>query len=41
MMLLLLSMLAGLVAEAEGQAFHFGKCPNPPVQENFDLNKVW
>ncbi|XP_004644597.1 apolipoprotein D [Octodon degus] len=38
-MLLLLSTLAGLVAETEAQAFHFGKCPSPPVQENFDVNK--
>lgn len=38
-MLLLLSTLAGLVAQAEGQAFHLGKCPTPPVQENFEVNK--
>ena len=38
--LLLLPALAGLFGAAEGQAFHLGKCPNPPVQENFDVNKV-
>ncbi|KAM9582777.1 apolipoprotein D [Trichechus inunguis] len=39
-MLLLLSTLAGLfVGAAKGQAFHPGRCPNPPVQENFDVNK--
>lgn len=38
--LLLLPALAGLLGVAEGQAFHLGKCPNPPVQENFDVNKV-
>lgn len=37
--LLLLPALAGLLGVAEGQAFHLGKCPNPPVQENFDVNK--
>ncbi|XP_037693783.1 apolipoprotein D [Choloepus didactylus] len=37
--LLLLSTLAGLFQAAEGQAFHLGKCPNPPVQANFDVNK--
>lgn len=40
MLLLLLPSLAGLFALAEGQAFHMGKCPNPPVQENFDVHKV-
>ena len=39
-LLLLLPALAGLFGAAEGQAFHLGKCPNPPVQENFDVNKV-
>uniref|UniRef100_A0A8C2QRB3 Apolipoprotein D n=1 Tax=Capra hircus TaxID=9925 RepID=A0A8C2QRB3_CAPHI len=38
-LLLLLPALAGLFGAAEGQAFHLGKCPNPPVQENFDVNK--
>lgn len=40
MLLLLFSALAGLFGAAEGQAFHLGKCPKPPVQENFDVNKV-
>lgn len=39
--LLLLSALAGFFSVAKGQAFHLGKCPTPPVQENFDVNKVW
>ncbi|PNI24132.1 APOD isoform 3, partial [Pan troglodytes] len=39
MLLLLFSALAGLFGAAEGQAFHLGKCPKPPVQENFDVNK--
>ncbi|KAM6223936.1 apolipoprotein D [Rhynchocyon petersi] len=39
-MLLLLSTLAGLfIGQAKGQDFHPGECPDPPVQENFDLNK--
>ncbi|XP_008837238.1 apolipoprotein D [Nannospalax galili] len=37
--LLLLSVLAGLFTVAKGQAFHLGKCPTPPVQENFDMKK--
>uniref|UniRef100_A0A2K6ACV5 Apolipoprotein D n=1 Tax=Mandrillus leucophaeus TaxID=9568 RepID=A0A2K6ACV5_MANLE len=41
MLLLLLSALAGLFGAAEGQAFHLGKCPSPPVQENFDPNKYF
>jgi apolipoprotein D and lipocalin family protein len=40
-MLLFLSTLVGLFTAAKGQAFHLGKCPTPPVQENFDVNKVW
>ncbi|PNJ69521.1 APOD isoform 2 [Pongo abelii] len=40
MLLLLLSTLAGLFGAAKGQAFHLGKCPKPPVQENFDVNKT-
>uniref|UniRef100_A0A2I2YLV1 Apolipoprotein D n=1 Tax=Gorilla gorilla gorilla TaxID=9595 RepID=A0A2I2YLV1_GORGO len=40
MLLLLLSALAGLFGAAEGQAFHLGKCPKPPVQENFDNHRV-
>ncbi|XP_011816645.1 PREDICTED: apolipoprotein D [Colobus angolensis palliatus] len=39
LLLLLLSALAGLFGAAEGQEFRLGKCPSPPVQENFDLNK--
>nr|KAF6477112.1 apolipoprotein D [Molossus molossus] len=39
LLLLLLPALAGLFGAAEGQAFHLGKCPTPPVQENFDVNK--
>nr|XP_012304394.1 apolipoprotein D [Aotus nancymaae] len=39
MLLLLLFALAGLFGAAEGQTFHLGKCPTPPVQENFDVNK--
>ncbi|XP_066203505.1 apolipoprotein D [Saccopteryx leptura] len=39
MALLLLSALAGLFNMVEGQAFHLGKCPTPPVQEDFDVNK--
>ncbi|KAK2493585.1 hypothetical protein MC885_020282 [Smutsia gigantea] len=37
--LLLLSVLAGLFSAAQGQAFHLGRCPAPPVQEDFDVNK--
>ncbi|XP_006884345.1 PREDICTED: apolipoprotein D [Elephantulus edwardii] len=38
--LLLLSALASLfMGEAKGQSLQAGKCPDPPVQENFDLNK--
>uniref|UniRef100_A0A2K6DIM8 Lipocalin/cytosolic fatty-acid binding domain-containing protein n=1 Tax=Macaca nemestrina TaxID=9545 RepID=A0A2K6DIM8_MACNE len=40
MLLLLLSALAGLFGAAEGQEFRLGKCTSPPVQENFDPNKV-
>ncbi|KAM5276328.1 apolipoprotein D [Hipposideros larvatus] len=42
--LLLVSALAGLFSTAEGQDFRFGKCPTPPVQEDFDLTKflgIW
>ncbi|XP_069885989.1 apolipoprotein D isoform X1 [Dipodomys merriami] len=39
MKMMLLLPLAGLFAVAQGQAFHLGKCPTPPVQENFDVNK--
>ncbi|XP_031220532.1 apolipoprotein D isoform X2 [Mastomys coucha] len=37
--LLLLATLVGLFTTAKGQDFHLGKCPSPPVQENFDLIK--
>lgn len=40
-MLLLLATLASLFTAAKGQSFHLGKCPSPPVQENFDVKKVW
>nr|XP_024645188.1 apolipoprotein D [Macaca nemestrina] len=40
MLLLLLSALAGLFGAAEGQEFRLGKCTSPPVQENFDPNKL-
>ncbi|KAM5334600.1 apolipoprotein D [Glossophaga mutica] len=39
LLLLQFSALAGLFGAVEGQAFHLGKCPTPPVQENFDVNK--
>lgn len=38
-LLLLLPALAGLISVAQGQAFHLGRCPTPPVQENFDVHK--
>ncbi|XP_050015861.1 apolipoprotein D isoform X2 [Alexandromys fortis] len=38
-MLLLLATLASLFTAAKGQSFHLGKCPSPPVQENFDVKK--
>ncbi|KAM5292485.1 apolipoprotein D [Ctenodactylus gundi] len=39
LLLLLLPALAGLVTTAQGQAFHLGRCPTPPVQENFNVHK--
>jgi apolipoprotein D and lipocalin family protein len=39
-MLMFLATLAGLFTTAKGQNFHLGKCPSPPVQENFDVKKV-
>nr|XP_035936711.1 apolipoprotein D isoform X2 [Halichoerus grypus] len=36
---LLLSVLVGLFSAVDGQAFHLGKCPSPPVQKDFDVNK--
>ncbi|EDK97749.1 apolipoprotein D [Mus musculus] len=38
-MLMFLATLAGLFTTAKGQNFHLGKCPSPPVQENFDVKK--
>uniref|UniRef100_A0A8B9NS21 Apolipoprotein D n=1 Tax=Apteryx owenii TaxID=8824 RepID=A0A8B9NS21_APTOW len=35
----LLSVLLGLVGFGKGQTFHMGPCPDPPVQENFDITK--
>uniref|UniRef100_A0A8D0HMJ5 Apolipoprotein D n=1 Tax=Sphenodon punctatus TaxID=8508 RepID=A0A8D0HMJ5_SPHPU len=35
----LLSVLLGLLSLAEGQTFHMGQCPDPPVQEDFDVTK--
>uniref|UniRef100_A0A8D2JGQ7 Apolipoprotein D n=1 Tax=Varanus komodoensis TaxID=61221 RepID=A0A8D2JGQ7_VARKO len=34
-----LPFLLGLLSMAKGQTFHMGKCPDPPVQEEFDLAK--
>ncbi|KAK1884838.1 Apolipoprotein D [Dissostichus eleginoides] len=28
-----------LAAAAEGQSLHFGKCPRPPVQQDFNVAK--
>lgn len=39
-MLALLAALLGLLGLVEGQTFHMGQCPNPPVQEDFDPSKV-
>ncbi|XP_014451289.1 apolipoprotein D [Alligator mississippiensis] len=38
-MLALLAALLGLLGLVEGQTFHMGQCPNPPVQEDFDPSK--
>lgn len=35
-----LSVLLGLLGFGKGQMFHMGPCPDPPVQEDFDINKV-
>lgn len=35
-----LSVLLGLLGFGKGQMFHMGPCPDPPVQENFDISKV-
>ncbi|XP_009813836.2 apolipoprotein D [Gavia stellata] len=34
-----LSVLLGLLGFGQGQMFHMGPCPDPPVQEDFDINK--
>ncbi|NWI11653.1 APOD protein, partial [Crypturellus soui] len=35
----LLPLLLGLICFGKGQTFHMGPCPDPPVQENFDMTK--
>lgn len=35
-----LSVLLGLLGFGNGQMFHMGPCPDPPVQEDFDISKV-
>ncbi|XP_001511412.2 apolipoprotein D [Ornithorhynchus anatinus] len=37
--LLLLPGLIGLFRTTEGQTFHLGQCPDPPVQKNFNIVK--
>ncbi|KAG6924334.1 apolipoprotein D [Chelydra serpentina] len=37
--LALLSVLFSLLHITEGQTFSWGQCPEPPVQENFDVAK--
>ncbi|XP_038605185.1 apolipoprotein D [Tachyglossus aculeatus] len=37
--LLLLPGLIGLFRTTEGQTFHLGQCPDPPVQNNFNMMK--
>ncbi|XP_062377329.1 apolipoprotein D-like [Sardina pilchardus] len=32
-------MLLALIVAVNGQTFHFGSCPTPPVQQNFDVGK--
>ncbi|KAM6063096.1 Apolipoprotein D [Chlamydotis macqueenii] len=34
-----LSVLLSLLGFGKGQMFHMGPCPDPPVQEDFDINK--
>ncbi|XP_069552363.1 apolipoprotein D-like [Brachyistius frenatus] len=34
-----LSLLLLTAAAADGQSFHFGRCPRPPVQEDFIVTK--
>ncbi|XP_053161609.1 apolipoprotein D isoform X2 [Hemicordylus capensis] len=38
-LLLLLLLPALLRSQAQAQSFHMGKCPDPPVQEVFDVTK--
>lgn len=35
-----LSVLLGLLGLGNAQMFHMGPCPDPPVQQDFDINKV-
>ncbi|XP_034988752.1 apolipoprotein D [Zootoca vivipara] len=35
----LLPFILGLLGGTQGQTFHAGSCPDPPVQEGFDVNK--
>ncbi|XP_054839666.1 apolipoprotein D isoform X2 [Eublepharis macularius] len=37
--LMLLPFLLGCLRMTSGQTFHMGKCPDPPVQEEFDVAK--
>ncbi|XP_041924592.1 apolipoprotein D-like [Alosa sapidissima] len=32
-------MLVALIVSVNGQTFHLGSCPTPPVQQNFDVGK--
>lgn len=40
LVLALLPVLLGCLHVTWGQAFHMGKCPDPPAQEEFDVSKV-
>lgn len=33
-------ILGALIVAVNGQTFHFGGCPTPPVQRDFDVGKV-
>lgn len=35
-----LSVLLGFIGFGKAQMFHMGPCPDPPVQEDFNINKV-
>lgn len=37
MLMLLLTLIA--LSDVNGQTFHLGSCPKPPVQNNFELSK--